>query len=237
MKHVLIAAVFIACAIAGTAKAQDTLTAMDHDGQIFNMIKGEFDYADDHGGLINWDIDGWVGGDRERVWLRAEGEIEDGLMHAAEAQFYYGWNVDMFWDALVGVRQDFEPDSKTYLAASLVGLAPYFFETEASVFLADDGDVSARFKQSLDLLITQQWILEPHLELNAYAQDVPERGVGAGLSDVELGVQMRYEITRQFAPYVDLVWERQLGETASITRAAGEDVENTTLRVGLRVWF
>jgi copper resistance protein B len=237
MNHILIPAVFIACAIAGSAQAQDTMPAMDHGGQVFNMIKGEFDYADDHGGLINWDIDGWIGGDRERVWLRSEGEIEDGRTQTAEAQLYYGWNVDMFWDALVGARQDFEPDSKTYLAASLVGLAPYFFETEASVFLADDGGVSARFKQSFDLLITQQWIVEPHLELNAYAQDVPERGVGAGLSDVELGVQMRYEITRQFAPYVDLVWDRQLGETASIARAAGEDVDNTTLRVGLRVWF
>ncbi|HAJ46129.1 MAG TPA: copper resistance protein B, partial [Alphaproteobacteria bacterium] len=176
-------------------------------------------------------------GDRERVWLRSEGEIEDGDVHDAEAQIYYGWNVDPFWDALIGVRQDFEPDSKTYLAASLVGLAPYFFETEASVFLSDEGEVSARFKQSLDILVTQRLILEPYAEVNAYAQDVPDRGIGAGISDVEVGLQVRYEFDRQFAPYVDLVWDRKLGETASIARAAGEDVESTTVRVGLRVWF
>lgn len=237
MRHLFLMTLVGLTAAVTPVWAQDAMPEMDHGGEVFNMIKGEVDYAGDHGGLINWDVDGWIGGDRERVWLRSEGEIEDGVTQSAEAQLYYGWNVDMFWDALIGVRQDFEPDSKTYLAASLVGLAPYFFETEASLFLSDGGDLSARYKQSIDLLVTQQLILEPHLELNAYAQDVPERGIGAGLSDIELGLQARYEITRQFAPYVDLVWERQLGETASIARAAGEEVENTTLRVGLKVWF
>lgn len=224
-------------AVNGPVIAEDAAPHMDHGGQVFNMIKTEVDYTGDHGGVFSWEVDGWIGGDRERVWLRSEGEIEDGDVHDAEAQIYYGWNVDPFWDALIGVRQDFEPDSKTYLAASLVGLAPYFFETEASVFLSDEGEVSARFEQSLDILVTQRLILEPHVEVNAYAQDVPERGIGAGLSDVEVGIQVRYEFDRQFAPYVDLVWDRKLGETASVARAAGDDVESTTMRVGLRVWF
>lgn len=210
---------------------------MDHGAQIFNMIKVEADYAGNHGGLINWDVDGWIGGDRERVWLRSEGEVEDGDTQTAGAQIYYGWNVDPFWDVLIGLRQDFEPEATTYLAASIVGLAPYFFETEASLFLSDKGDLSARWKQSVDLLVTQKLILEPHLELEAFAQDVPDLGTGAGFSKIEAGLQIRYEIERQFAPYVDLVWERKLGETASIARAAGGDVEEATLRAGLRVWF
>jgi copper resistance protein B len=222
---------------AAPAAAEDAMAHTDHGGQIFNMIKVEADYAGDHGGLINWDVEGWIGGDRERVWLRSEGEIEDGATETAEAQIYYGWNVDPFWDVLIGLRHDFEPETTTYLAASLVGLAPYFFETEASLFLSDEGDLSARFKQSIDLLVTQKLIVEPHVELEAFAQDVAGRGIGAGLSKVEAGVQIRYEIERQIAPYVDLVWERKLGETASIARTAGDDVEEATLRVGLRVWF
>ena len=119
----------------------------------------------------------------------------------------------------------------------MVGLAPYFFETEATAWLSTEGDVAARFEQSLDIPVTQKLIAEPHLELNLYAQDMPKRGIGAGFSSIEAGLQLRYEITRKFAPYVDLVWERKLGETATIARAAGDSADDTTLRIGLRTWF
>lgn len=210
---------------------------VDHGGMVFNRIQAEVDYADSKGGQFTWEIDGWIGGDFERVWLRSEGEIADGRLAEAEAQLYYGWNFDPFWDALIGVRQDVEPESRTYLAAGLIGLAPYFFETEASLFLSDRGDVSARFEQSFDLLLTQRLIVEPHVEANLFAQDVPALGIGAGLSDVKAALQLRYEITRKFAPYVEVEWVRKLGETASLARAAGEDAEDTALRFGLRVWF
>ncbi|MDO8838871.1 MAG: copper resistance protein B [Parvibaculum sp.] len=175
--------------------------------------------------------------DSERLWVRSEGKIEDGRAEEAELQLLYGWNVHPFRDVLLGVRQDFEPRGETYLAAGVTGLAPYFFETDATAFLSTEGDLSFRLEQSLDIPITQKLIAEPHVELNAFAQDVPERGVGAGFSSIEAGVQLRYEITRKFAPYADLVWERDLGETASITRAGGGNVEETSLRFGVRVWF
>ena len=208
-----------------------------HDTPLFNMIKTELDYAPKDDGLFTWDIEGWVGGDYERVWLRSEGNVPDGEVETAEAQLYYGWNVATFWDALVGLRRDFEPEPETYAAASVVGLMPYFFETEASLFVSFEGDVSLRFEQSFDLLITQQLIAEPHFEANLFAQDVPEREIGAGLSDVELGFQLRYEIVRKFAPYIDVVWERKVGETASLARAAGDDPDEITARLGLRFWF
>lgn len=204
---------------------------------IFNNIRIEGDYAPTSDGLFTWDVDGWVGGDSERIWLRSEGEIDGGRTQDAEAQIYYGWNFHPFWDALIGVRQDFEPESTTYLAASVVGLAKYDFETEASVFLSDRGDVSARFNQSFDFLLTQRLIAQPYAQLDLYAQDVPELNVGAGLSEVELGLQVRYEIERKFAPYVDVVWQRKVGESAGLARAAGEDPESGTVRFGLRVWF
>ncbi len=208
-----------------------------HDTAIFNMVKTELDYAPQDDGLFAWDVDGWIGGDYERVWLRSEGEVADGDLEDAEAQLYYGWNVDPFWDALVGLRQDFEPTSETYFAASVVGLLPYFLETQGSLFVSTDGDVSLRLEQSFDLLITQKLIAEPHIEANLFAQDVPELGVGAGLSNVELSLQLRYEFVRKFAPYVEVAWSRQVGETARLTRAAGDDPEDTTLRLGLRFWF
>lgn len=218
------------------AAAQE-MDAAHHGPDLFHKIRLEADYADRHGGLWNWEAEGWIGGDTDRLWIRSEGEIADGRTEAAEAQIFYGRNIHPFWDALIGVRQDFAPRGETYLAAGVTGLAPYFFETEATAFLSTQGDLSARFGQSIDLPVTRKLIAEPHVEMNLFAQDVPEQGVGAGFSDIEAGLQLRYEVTRKFAPYADLVWERDLGETASLTRAGGGDVEEVTLRLGVRVWF
>jgi len=235
MRSALLAIVWVL--VGSTAYAQDELKLDHGDSAIFNYIRTEIDYTPQEDGLFSWDVTGWIGGDSERVWVRSEGEIEDGHTGAAEAQIFYGWNVDPFWDVLIGARQDFDPRSTTYLAASLVGLAKYDFETEASLYLSHRGDVSARLEQSFDFLLTQRLIAEPHGQLDVFAQDVPELGIGAGISQVELGVQLRYEITRKFAPYIDAVWERKLGETSSIARQAGEDTEQATIRVGVRFWF
>ncbi|MEQ8266264.1 MAG: copper resistance protein B [Parvibaculum sp.] len=238
MRRIFLASVLASVALSGVARAESGDVVMtDHDMGPFHKIVTEVDYADAHGGLWNWDVEGWIGGDDERLWLRSEGEVEDGETGAAELQLLYGWNVHPFWDVLAGVRQDFEPDGETYLAAGVTGLAPYFFETDATAFLSAEGDFSLRLEQSFDLPITQKLIAEPHGELEFFAQDVPGRDIGAGFSDLEVGLQLRYEVTRKFAPYVDLVWERALGQTASIARANGEDVDDTTLRFGLRVWF
>ncbi|MEQ8266487.1 MAG: copper resistance protein B [Parvibaculum sp.] len=241
MKKIVPGIFALALALPSHAAAQEAavqeMDAAHHGPDLFHMIELEADYAARHGGLWNWNADGWIGGDTERLWIRSEGEIEDGDVGEAEAQLYYGRNVHPYWDALLGVRQDFAPRGETYLAAGVAGLAPYFFETEATAFVSTEGDVSARLEQSFELLITQKLIAEPHVEVNLFAQDVPERGVGAGFSDIEAGLQLRYEVTRKVAPYVDLVWERDLGETASITRAGGEDAGRTTLRFGVRAWF
>lgn len=226
-----------ACLVGSAANAQEMGHGDDPAPTIFNNIRIEGDYAPTDDGLFNWDVDGWVGGDSERIWIRSEGQFTDGRTEDAEAQLYYGWNVDPFWDVLVGVRQDFEPESTTYLAASVVGLAKYDFETEGSVFLSDRGDFSARFNQSFDFLLTQRVIAQPYAQLDLYAQDVPELNLGAGLSEVELGLQVRYEVTRKFAPYIDAVWQRKVGESSGLARAAGEDPEQGTIRFGLRVWF
>ncbi len=236
MRRALAAAAILAMWF-GPAHAEDMGHGDDPAPTLFHAIRGELDYAPNDGGVFDWTVDGWIGGDSERVWLRSEGEVADGVTEDAELQVFYGWNVDPYWDVLAGVRHDFEPDGRSYLAASIVGLAPQFFETEASLFLSDEGDFSARFSQSIDLLLTQRLIVQPHAEINVFAQDVADRNIGAGVSDLELGLQLRYELSRRFAPYIDAVWTRKLGETASRARAAGEDVEQGTIRFGLRVVY
>jgi copper resistance protein B len=235
IRGLIVSAALIAlCAV---SFAQDHAAHGDHGPTIFHKIELETAYTDDHGGVIDWDLHGWIGGDAERVWLRSEGAIEDGDVHSAEAQIFYGWNFDDFWDVLVGVRHDFEPDGRTYAAIGLVGMLPYFIETEATLFLSEDGDLTARFEHEIDIRLTQDLVLEPHIELNLAAEDDPKRGTGAGITDVEASLQLRYEIIREIAPFVEVSWERKLGETALIARAAGGDVEETSVHIGLKIWF
>ena len=237
MKRAVFVSVPLLIASLAVARAETGAVAMDHGPDLFHKIVTEVDFAARDGGQWRWDVDGWIGGDVERVWIRSTGKIEDDEAEKAELQLLYGRNVHPFWDVLVGVRQDLEPDSKTWAAAGVTGLAPYFFETDVTAFLSTDGDAAFRLEQSLDIPLTQKLIAEPHLELNAYAQDMPERGIGAGFSDVELGLKLRYEVTRKVAPYAALPWERALGETASRARSSGHKVDETALRVGLRFWF
>lgn len=206
--------------------------------QSFHMVRGEVDTSQIDGvDVLTWDGEAWIGGDTNRLWLKTEGDIEDGDVHDAEIQALWSRNIADFWDLQTGVRVDLEPAATAYLAFGVQGLAPYRFETEATAFLSEDGDLSARLHQSFDLHFTQRLIAEPYIEINAHAQDVLEHDIGAGLSDAQLGLQVRYEITRKFAPYVDLVWESALGETATIARANGEDIRIESARVGIRFWF
>jgi copper resistance protein B len=172
---------------------------------------------------------------RRRFETSAEGEALDGDAESSEVRALASWNVSEFWDLQAGVRHDFEPETLTWAVFGVQGLAPHFFETDAHAFVSEDGDVAFRLKATYEVLLTQRLILEPHVELNAYAQDIPELDVGAGFADVEAGLQLRYEITRKIAPYVDLVYERKLGETSIIAQDAGEDPETLTLRVGLKI--
>jgi copper resistance protein B len=206
---------------------------------LYYMVRGEIDASEsDDDTLITWDGEAWAGyGDQYRLWLKSEGEVHDGDTEEGEVQLLFSSAISEFWNLQGGVRYDWEPSSLAYAVLGVEGLAPYFFETEAALFLSEDGDLSARLEQSLDVLLTQSLIATPHAELEVYADDVPERRVGAGFSRIEAGVQIRYEITRKFAPYIDVVYERALGETSILARASGDDVEDVTVRGGIRFWF
>ncbi|PIR33660.1 MAG: copper resistance protein CopB [Alphaproteobacteria bacterium CG11_big_fil_rev_8_21_14_0_20_44_7] len=210
----------------------------EHGGQIFHAFRLEADVgAGQDDPIASWDFDGWIGGDVNKLWLKSEGEVADGNTEQAEFWALYSRNVATFWDAQIGIRHDTQPESTSYLALGVEGLAPYFFETEAHLFVSDEGDVSARIRQENDFLITQRLIIQPYVEANLYAQDVADQEVGAGLANAEFGLQTRYEITRKFAPYVDLRYERKFGETSSIAKKNGEDNDDFIASIGLRLMF
>lgn len=185
----------------------------------------------------------WTGGDFNRLWLKVGGErstVED--VGELEAQVLYGRFVAPFWDAQVGLRLDAQrgatdTDVRAHLALGLQGLAPYWFELDPTLFVSQDGDVSARLEASYELLFTQRLILEPELEVNVAVQEVPDWGVGSGVNDVELAARLRYEIVRELAPYVGFSWHRRVGETADLARARGEDAGEGSVVVGVRAWW
>lgn len=204
----------------------------------FYMVGAQIDGTSSHGeGLYSWDAEGWYGGDTDKLWLKSEGLQRGSETDDGEVQALWSHNIADFWDFQAGVRQDFAPTGRTYAVVGFQGLAKYFFETQAHLFVSTKGDVSARLKQSLDLPITQHWFIEPHAEANLAVQNVPDERVGAGLSDIQLGLQTRYEFSRKFAPYADLVWHKSFANTASYDRANGDPTDELTLRAGIRFWF
>ena len=188
----------------------------------------------------SWNAQGWTGGDINRFWWKTEGEGDfGGQLHEAEVQALYSRAVAPFWDVQAGVRQDFRPDGDdtTHLTFGVQGVAPYWFEMSAAAFLSTDGDLTARAEAEYDQRLTQKWILQPAIEAAFSASDIPELEMGSGLTSVTAGLRLRYEIRKEFAPYVGVEWSRSFGDTADYARARGDDVEATRFVVGIKAWF
>ncbi len=214
--------------------------AMEHAPDIHSMLLvNRLEHWDgQHGNGQAWEASGWLGSNINRVWLRSEGERSGGRTEAADLELLYGRSVSPWWDVLVGVKQDFRPaDSRTWAAIGIQGLAPYKFETSATVYVGEGGQFAASVEVEYELLLTNRLILQPLVEATFSARDEPEYGNGAGLNKVEAGLRLRYEFNRRFAPYIGISHERLFGDTADYHEAAGEHARDTRWVAGVRVWF
>ncbi|HEU4891623.1 MAG TPA: copper resistance protein B [Vicinamibacterales bacterium] len=190
------------------------------------------------GATGSWDTRGWFGGDVNRFWFRTEGDAGSGGASEAQAHALVGRAIHRWWDVVAGVRQDFRPGpARTWAAIGIQGLAPYWFEVEATAYLGVSGRTHFRFETEYELLLTNRLVLQPLVELEIYGKDDPERHIAAGLSSAETGLRVRYEIRREFAPYVGVTWHRKLFGTADLAKAAGEDTGGARFATGVRVWF
>lgn len=206
-------------------------------GQIFfNLAEYQFQKGRDG---IEWNGEAWHGGDINRVWLKSEGEAAVGRsVERAEVQALYSHAIGPYFNLQGGLRYDFKPDpSRVYATIGVEGLAPSFFEVEGALFLSNKGELMARAEGYYDQRITQRLILQPRAELNFAAQSSREIGIGSGLSSAELGLRLRYDITRQFAPYVGVQYRRAFGDTRRFQREADEDSGAWSFVTGIRTWF
>lgn len=225
---------------AAMERARAILTS-ENGGMSFSKVTldlAEIQVRDGEDGY-RWEGEAWFGGDINRLNVKYEGEGEfGGAPGHAEVQARYSRAIDPWWDVSAGVRYDITPNpSRTYAAIGIEGVAPYWFHLEGTAFVSTRGDVHLRAEGSYDQRITQRLILQPRFEANLAAQDVPELGIGSGLSDIELGLRLRYEIVPEFAPYVGVEYARKIGDTARFARMAGEDVGGASFVAGVRLWF
>jgi copper resistance protein B len=197
----------------------------------------EFTHSGEGGGVA-WDTYAWYGGDKQKLWLRSEGDSANGKVDFTTSAEALWWRpFSPFWATVLGVHQDFGPGSRTALAFGVQGLAPYWFDVEATGFVDYNGRFSARLKGSYDVRFTNRLILTPELESNLYSKANLQRGIGAGMADIEPQLRLRYEFSRKFAPYIGVDWERLLGDTASLNaRPGGQTVSDVKFVVGLHIW-
>lgn len=203
----------------------------------FQADRAEVQVRDGADGFL-WDAQGYYGGPTRRVWFKSEGEgTFDHGIDDAEVQALYSQAISPFFDLQAGARQDVGDAETSYVTLGVQGMAPYQFEADAALFLSHRGDLTARIEAELDQRITQSLILQPRAEVSLAAQDVPELGIGAGLDKVELGLRLRYEIVREFAPYIGIEQSWRLGDSADFARAAGDRASITSFVAGIRFWF
>lgn len=213
-----------------------------HDDELFYTFKADrFEYqAKDGEDTMLWDIQAWAGTDYNKIYIKSEGAwlTDKEKFEEVDVELLYSRNISTFWDLQAGLRHDVEPDpERTFAAFGFQGLAPYWFEVDATAYVSEDGDVSAGIEAEYELLLTQRLILQPRFETAIAVQEVKKYGVGQGINDITLGLRIRYEIHRQFAPYAGISWSRKLGETEDLARDEGEDREVTRYVTGVRFWF
>jgi copper resistance protein B len=210
-------------------------------GGINYLFLGDrLEYLSAGDGTSIWDFQGWVGGDINRLWFKSQGEFNSRTdnLEGGELEVLYGRAISPFFDLQAGIGQGLESGpSQSYGVIGIQGLAPQWFEVDLAMRLSTDGDVTASLEAEYDLLLSQRLIMQPRFETALSIQDIPELGLGSGFSSFEFGLRLRYEIKRQFAPYVGVSWQRKLGGTADFARLAGDDPGEVSFLIGIKTWF
>jgi copper resistance protein B len=204
---------------------------------LFGQFEGRTSGPDNE---LRWDAQGWIGTDMNRLWLKSEGFVSNGTMRDGDHEALYDRPIPRlrYFDVQAGVRVDLDSEPRrTWGAVGIEGLAPHFFQFEPTFYFRDGGHFAGRVAGSYDLLITQRLVAQPEFEMNFYSKSDLGRGIGTGLSDLDAGVRVRYEIRRKLAPYIGFAYSGKFGETAALSHRAGTPVAEPRVVFGLRVWY
>jgi copper resistance protein B len=203
---------------------------------LFDQLEGRTTGSDNQ---LRWDGQGWIGTDMNRLWIKSEGFAGANGVSDGDHEALYDRPIPhtRYFDAQAGVRADGDSNpTRVWTALGVEGLAPYFFNIEPTFYIRDSGHVAGRINGSWDLFVTQRWVVQPQAELNFYSKDDRARQTGSGLSDIDAGIRLRYEVTRKINPYLGWAYDGKYGNSALYTRQSGEATGNSSFVFGLRVW-
>ncbi|PHQ74932.1 MAG: copper resistance protein CopB [Shewanella sp.] len=225
-------------ALVSLASVDMAYGAETDDPLLTKVMIDEFENDLSSNSTTSWGAQAWIGYDLNKFWIKTEGEYSSGDVIDAEIQALYSRAIAPYWDLQMGLRRDLKPSpSRDWAVLGIQGLAPYFFEIDAALYVGKEGRTAVSFSSEYELLITQKLILTPEIEMNFYGQNDPDVGIGSGLSDFGAGLRLRYEIVREFAPYIGVNWSKKFGNTADYARDEGEEDSETQFVVGFRSWF
>jgi copper resistance protein B len=214
------------------------MMGMDDRRRFGKVMLDRLEWHDAQESTYEWEAAAWYGGDFNKVWLATEGEYAGDAVDDGRVELLWDRILTAWWSTRIGAREDFgEGPTRDWLAFGFAGLAPGFFELEAMAFVGDEGRTALRVSGERDLLLTQRLVLRPEAELNFYGSDDVERLIGSGLSDLELGLRLRYEFSRKFAPYLGVSWSKRFGDSADLAQAAGVDADEVDFVAGINAWF
>lgn len=186
-----------------------------------------------------FDLQGWYGTTYNRAVIKTEGDMADGRLEESQTELLWSHALSAYFDTQLGARFDQydEGSNRQWLALGIQGLSPYWFELDITAYVGESGRTALTFEAEYELLLTQQLILQPRAELSLYGKDDPDNDLGSGLSDASIGIRLRYEFTRQLAPYVGVEWKATFGGTADAEQTVGNEAHDTHIVTGIRLWF
>lgn len=223
----------------GISFKPDNDVHMHGDARLGMLLIDRLEYFNGNDGNgTSFETKAWYGGDIDKLWLKLEGDYSDSRLHDLRSEALWDHAVSAYWDTQLGVRHDAGiGPARNWAAFGFQGLAPYWFELEATAYVGSSGRTAARLEAEYEVLFSQRLILTPKLEFNAYGKNDRARDIGKGLSDASVGLRLRYEIRRRFAPYIGVSWVRRVGTSADYARADGHRALDRQIVAGVRIWF
>lgn len=179
----------------------------------------------------------WRGNSYDKFVINTEAEFVGNSLQRAEIDFLWSHAVTPFWNLRLGLTQEIgDAPDRSWATFSFRGLAPYWLDLETNIHIGEGGRTAFELEAEYDLLLTQRLVVQPRLDFKAYGKSDMAAGRGKGVANVEAGVRLRYEFSRQFAPYLGVERAAVFGETAKLL-PAGEPDRETHWVAGFRFWF
>lgn len=217
------------------------LLAQEHenpDPLLGTIVIEQFEWRDTLDEPLILEGHAWLGHDLHKLWIKTDVEWAEGTVEEAEVQALYSRAISAFWDVQMGVRTDLEPSpSQTWGVIGVQGLAPYFYDIDAALFIGESSEIAARVSAEYEIMLTQNWVISPEISLDFNGQNDVRTQRGSGLSSAQAGLRLRYEIRREFAPYIGVNWQKKFGNTADFSRANGDKIDDAHWVAGVRAWF